>query len=359
MTATPDIVHVASGREWRGGQRQVWYLARALTRDSSLTQLVVTGRGSRLARHLRDDGVSVMEVPWGPAFDPRALTGLLRALPGPPCRPIVHAHDSHALLLAVLAARRPRVRLVASRRVDFPLRTGWSWRRADRIVAISEAVRGVLLAGGMDPAKVTVVHSGVPLDEAPAAVDLRSGLGLDAAARLAVTVGALVRHKDHATLVAAAGLLRDRLPDLHWVVAGEGPLRALLERQVRAMGLERRVHLLGEVTDGRAVLAAGDLCVVSSREEGLNTSVLDAMALGVPVVATDAGGLPEALGGGAGLLCPRERPAALAELVARALADAALRKRLREAARVAVRRFSTDRMAAGMRSVYDSLAHNR
>jgi glycosyltransferase involved in cell wall biosynthesis len=173
---------------------------------------------------------------------------------------------------------------------------------------------------------------------------------------LAVSVGALVPHKDHATLVAAAGRLRDTRPSLHWVIAGEGPLRPALERQIRELDLTGRVHLLGDVPDGRSVLAAGTLCVVSSREEGLNTSVLDAMALGVPVVSTDAGGLPEALAQGAGLLCPRADPAALAMLVARVADDAELRARLAATARSRVTQFSSARMATGMLSVYHSVA---
>jgi len=353
------VVHVASGREWRGGQRQVCYLASALAGIGGLRQLVVTGRDTRLAGELGRSGMPPSEVPWGPAFDPRALWGLTRLLVlhrrG---RVLLHAHDAHALTFAALAAGWFGLPLVVTRRVDFPLRRPFLWRRADRVVAISEAVRRVLVSSGIDPARTVVVPSGIPLVEAHAVapLDLRARLGLAPGTVLAVTVGALVPHKDHASLIAAAHRLRDDCPGLHWIVAGSGRLRAALERQVTELGLSGRVHLIGEVPDGRAVIAAGDLFVASSREEGLNTSVLDAMALGVPVVSTDAGGLPEALAGEAGVICPREDPAALAAMVARVVGDASLRRRLIAAARAGVRRFGSDRMAAAMLSVYHSVA---
>jgi glycosyltransferase involved in cell wall biosynthesis len=353
------VVHVASGREWRGGQRQVCYLAAALNRAGGVRQLVVTGRGTRLAAELGRHGVAVAAVPWGPAFDPRAAWGLARVLArrrGD--RPLLHAHDAHALTLASIVGAPFRLPLVVTRRVDFPVRRPFLWHRADRVVAVSEAVRRVVVASGVDPGRTEVVPSGIPLepDDAVTPLDLRASLALPVEATLAVSVAALVPHKDPGNLVAAAAMLRESCPALHWILAGTGGLRRDLEYRIGMLGVADRVHLLGEVPDGRAVIAGGDLFVASSREEGLNTSVLDAMALGIPVVSTDAGGLPEALADGAGLLCRREDPAALAAGVARAAGDAGLRGRLVTAARERVRLFGSDRMAAGMRAVYHSLA---
>ena len=355
------VVHVASGREWRGGQRQVCYLARALDRAGGIRQLVVTGGGTRLAAELAREGVPVATVRWGPALDLRAVWGLGREVSARRAdRPLLHAHDAHALSIASIVAACFHLPLVVTRRVDFPLRRPFLWRRADRVIAISEAVGRVAGASGLDPRRVVVVPSGIPLDNPrdAAALDLRRVLGLAHDTTVAVTVGALVAHKDHRTLVAAAAVLRESHPALHWVIAGEGALRPELERRIAEQALGDRVHLIGEVPDGRAAIAAGDLFVASSREEGLNTSVLDAMALGVPVVSTDAGGLPEALAGGAGLLCPREDPVALATAVAQVVGDPSVRERLVSAARMAVRRFGSDRMAAGIRSVYHSVARS-
>lgn len=353
------VVHIASGREWRGGQRQVCYLARALAAHPALRQIVATGAGTRLAAELSQVGVPVAGIRWGPAFDPRGLWDLGRQLTRHDnTRPVLHAHDPHGLILAAAAAAWFNLPLVVTRRVDFPIRRPWLWQRANRVIAISDAVRRIAVASGVRPDRVAVIPSGIPLDggEPVPPLDLRGQLGLPPDTLLAVSVGALVAHKDYRTFVSAAAALRDRHPALHWVIAGEGPRRSDLTRQIERLGLGRRVHLIGSVPDGRAVIAAGDLFVASSREEGLNTSVLDAMLLGVPVVSTDAGGLPEALGGGAGLLSPAGDPQALARNVAALLSDSALGPTLVGAARERVRQFGSDRMAQGILGVYHSVA---
>ena len=355
MTAT--VVHVASGREWRGGQRQVWLLARELARRG-VAQVVVTGAGSELDGRLRAAGIRVRGARWRAGLDPRALLTLLAELRRGPA--LLHAHDAHALTLAGLAAWGRPAPLVVTRRVDFPLRGRGFWRRADRVIAVSEAVAAVLRADGIDPARIAVVHSGVDLAEAEAATPsgLRARLGVPPAAPLAVHLGALVPHKDQATLLRAAALVRERCPGLHWVVAGEGEQRGALEALRDGLGLGDRLHLVGQVDEPLRVLAEADLFVMSSRDEGLGTSVLDAMARGIPVASTDAGGLPEMLSGGAGLLVPVGDPSALADAVTRIVTDPALRSDLARRARAAVCRFTAGRMAEEVLTVYRSLPHS-
>jgi glycosyltransferase involved in cell wall biosynthesis len=352
---TTRVVHVASGREWRGGQRQVWLLARALKRDGA-RQIVVTGRDSELATRLRNSGVAVRGVTWRAGIDPRVLPALLAESRVGPA--LLHAHDAHALTLAGIAAWRARVPLVVTRRVDFPLRRRVCWGRADRVIAISNAVADVLRRDGLDPGRISVVHSGIDLAETEQAtpLGLRAQLGLPPDALVAASVGALVPHKDHETLICAAALLAGRCPTLHWVVAGDGPLRPRLAGLIHQLGVPGRVHLVGHVAEPVRLVADADVFVMCSREEGLGTSVLDAMARGIPVASTSAGGLPEMLKDGAGLLVPPGRPEDLAEAVARLISDPQLRTDVSRRAREAVRAFSAERMAAEVRTVYRSCA---
>jgi glycosyltransferase involved in cell wall biosynthesis len=185
---------------------------------------------------------------------------------------------------------------------------------------------------------------------------IRARLGLDADTLIAANVAALVAHKDHATLVRAAGLLRQALPPLHWVVAGEGADRHALERLRAELGLDHRVHLLGHLDEPARLIADATCFVMSSREEGLGTSVLEAMALGIPVASTSAGGLPEMLQDGAGLLVPPGDPAALAAAVERLVRDPTLARDIGTKAAQRVERFTAARMAEAVRSVYRSLA---
>ncbi|HEU5041601.1 MAG TPA: glycosyltransferase family 4 protein, partial [Gemmatimonadales bacterium] len=174
---TPTVVHVASGREWRGGQRQTWLLARELAR-LGVAQRVVTASGSELGRRAAATGVPVRVASWRAGLDPRALLAIRAEIRRGPA--LLHAHDAHALTLAALAAWPGRVPLVVTRRVDFHLRRRGLWARADRVIAISDAVAAVLREDGIDPARISVVRSGVDLEEAERAVPsgLRARLGI-------------------------------------------------------------------------------------------------------------------------------------------------------------------------------------
>jgi L-malate glycosyltransferase len=250
-----------------------------------------------------------------------------------------------------------RTPLIVTRRVDFPLRRRACWARAERIIAVSGAVADVLRGDGIAPARIVVVHSGIDLADSRGVspLGIRTRLGLPTDATIAVAVGALVEHKDHATLLRAAARLERGGPSIHWVIAGDGPLRADLERQAADLGLGGRVHLLGRIPEPMRLVADADVFVMSSREEGLGTSVLDAMACGIPIASTAAGGIPEMLGDGSGLLVPPGDAVALAAAVARLLTDAELRAEVSGRAAAAVERFGAERMAVEVRSVYRSV----
>lgn len=279
-------------------------LTRALGAEPGVEQRLVTRRGSELARRATRDGVAVREVPWAIGLDPRAWWRLVRE--AREFQPdIIHAHNGHALSLASWAlapqhdsARRaPPPRLVLTRRVVFPVRPGSALFRADRIVAISEAVRASLVAAGVAPARIVLVPSGVDPDEVRRAaafpLGIRTQLGLPGTTPLAVNIAALEHAKDHRTLIRAAAHARALRPELHWVIAGGGPLQRALAADVRRLDLTDRIHFIGWTNHPEALLREADVVVMSSREEGLGTAVLDALALGKPVVATSGGGLPE------------------------------------------------------------------
>jgi hypothetical protein len=135
---TVRVVHVASGREWRGGQRQVWLLARELARTGAVEQVVVTGAASELARRLDDERIPVHCARWTAGLDPRVLPSIVSESRSD--HAVLHAHDAHALTLAGIGARLTGTPFIATRRVDFPLRRRGFWGRADRVIAISRAV---------------------------------------------------------------------------------------------------------------------------------------------------------------------------------------------------------------------------
>jgi glycosyltransferase involved in cell wall biosynthesis len=350
------IVHVASGREWRGGQKQTWLLARELQR-AGVEQLLITRRDSELARRAKADGVPVREVRWTMGIDPRAWWAVRAEARRAPS--ILHAHDGHAVTVARWAAT-PKSPWIATRRNSTPLRDPAGWRSAARVVAISEAIRRQLMSDGVPDERIVVVPSGIDLaaTRAVAREDLRKWAGIPSGGAVIVTVAAATVEKGLDTIDGAIQTLLGEGRDVRWVFIGDGPERGY-HRSFGEQWFPDRLVLPGHHPDPIRLLRDADLFVLPSLSEGLGTSVLDAMALDVPVVTSDAGGLPELVGVGAGLVVPAGNSEALAAAVGRMLDDPELRKRSVEGGRRVVDRFSVAAMAAGVRSVYDSVAANR
>ncbi len=173
-----------------------------------------------------------------------------------------------------------------------------------------------------------------------------------------MALGSLTPEKDHLTLIQAASRLVQDLPDLHWIIVGEGPMKERLQQRSRELGVEDRMHLVGGLEDPHQALAEADVFVLSSISEGFGSSVLAAMARGVPVVATRVGGVPDLLVNGSGMLVEPQNPEALAASVRLVLSDAVLRKSLAQKARAELPKYTVSAMAERVLSVYRSCAHS-
>jgi glycosyltransferase involved in cell wall biosynthesis len=212
---------------------------------------------------------------------------------------------------------------------------------------VSESERRAgLAARTCDPARTRVIHNGVALDGvAPAA--------LDGAPPVLVSVGRLAAPKDPLTLVTALACLPPGV--FRAVLVGGGPEHAAVADAVHRAGLDGVVELVGDRDDVPALLAAGDLFVLASRSEGFPMSVLEAMAAGLPVVASAVGGVCEAVvDGETGLLVPPGDAGALAGAIERLLADGRLRREMGSAGRArAAAHFGLERFAAEHVQVYE------
>ncbi len=300
--------------------------------------------------------------------DARALAELIRRE-----RPdIVHALMYQAIQLCRLAkkslAGEVPFRLISSPRVSYRTRglftlalDRWLKRHDDLLIAESEASRERLVRRlGYAPGKVKVIRNGVDLahwtvsklERQKKRLELR--LGADDV--LIGTAGRLDRQKGHDVLIRAMARLTGSHP-VRCVILGEGPQRPGLERLIRELSLEKSVWLLGERGDVTSWLSALEVFVLPSRWEGLPNSLLEAMALGLPSVASAVDGVPEALTDGRdGLLVPPDDPAALAGALDRLLGDAALRARLGAAAHAAIaERFTLIRMMESYQAAYEQV----
>ncbi|GAB2887339.1 glycosyltransferase family 4 protein [Paralcaligenes ginsengisoli] len=326
------ILQLNFERGWRGGERQT-LLCMQEFRSAGHEVALLARLNGELARHAQADGFAVHAYAnvWGLCW---FLLSRGRRFD------ILHAQTANTITwLAVfkLWLRRP---IVFTRRTAFDLgkrarKTAWKWRRADRLVAISAAAAAEPRRLGLD---VVVIPSAVmarTLDLAHVqAFSAQYGLK---GKRVLATAAALTREKDPCTLIRAVHDLRSRRDDFVFVHLGAGGDAEQAARSlVKELGLEKHYLFAGFQERVEDLYRIMSLFVLSSRQEALGTSVLDAFLYAVPVVSTNAGGLKESLAGGRGLLCEVGDYRALSAAMARVLDDAALRKSLVDKAQVYV-----------------------
>lgn len=359
---TPVLLHIDSGRRFRGGQNQVLLTARYLAQEG-IKQIVA-------APEYRDDGLN------------KSLLKRLDAIPSVPlsryslCRKlflgrlakvireeginVIHAHDSEAHTVGLRLKRKfPSLKLVVTRRVIFPPTGRVSVRHkylgaVDHYIAISRAVAETLYKIGVDPGKVEVIPSAI---DAAAIESTEPGNRIEAIQSqydyLIASVGALTEEKDFKTAIAAfkkAALSRTAL-----LIYGDGPLRGELENQI-ASGKIENVFLLGHRESLATDLKNCHIFFLTSRSEGLNSAAIEAAACGLPLVVSDVGGLPEiAEDNYNGLLCSAGDIDGFASALTKLLADDLLRMRMSENSKAKSGQFDMARSGKKILALYNRL----
>ncbi len=358
------ILHLNTARTWRGGEKQTLYLSRYL-QEWGYSSSVICQTDSALHHRLRDMSLELYPVRMRSeldVFSAMAIAKIVKRLKAG----ILHMHTAHAQTLGMMSNLFYRVPAnVVSRRVDFRVGRNFlsrlKYRFPDRYIAVSDAVSAILVEDGIPEERIVTVHSGVVpgsreeietdylFDEFEHSGDLRGRIRL-------VTVAALTAQKDHATLIRAMDFLVKADRRFILFVVGEGALKESLLEIRDTLGLGDHVVFTGFRDDAINFIKFADLFVLSSRWEGLGTSIIDAMAMGRPIVATNTGGIPELIvSGESGILVERENPEQLADAIKRLAADAALRKRISEGARRRAGAFSIENTVRKTIAVYGTL----
>jgi len=376
------VAHVITESHPLGGaQRNTLLTLRGLLARGYGVELVC-GPGGRLITEARSAGVAVHVVDDlvrepDPSRDLRALRSLYRLFRSRDYR-VVHTHSTKAGLLGRVAAWLAGVHAVVHTVHGFPFEMtgGWKTRAyaglerlvaavTDRVVCVGEVLRQQVAALGMAPeGKLVTIYSGLDFEacrprRSPA--ETRRALGLEGAWPIVGTVGYLVEAKAHHYLVDATARLVARYPRLALLLCGEGPTRPRLERQIRDLGLEGHVRLLGERDDVADLLGVLDVFAMSSRREGVGRALSEAMYRGLPVVSTAVAGVSElVVHGETGLLVPPHDPDALAAAIDRVLSEPDLAGRMAAAAHRRARDLmSLDRMIGDLARLYDRIVASR
>ena len=357
-------LHIDTARTWRGGQGQVLHTVMGLRAMRQRAALVAHPDGELFRR--MSEGTDLIPLAPRNEIDLAAAWRLSRVLKQ--YRPdIVHAHDPHGVAMAATAlsiiSLSPSPALVASRRIEYRIGhnsfSRWKYDQVECFIAISEAVRDRLIADGIPRAKTTVVHEGVDVERIvhlPPA-NVHAVFFLPTHAPIVGNIGALVPQKGQHHLIDAAAIVVRQIPDVRFVIAGEGGLRSQLEDQIKRKHLERHVFLAGFRADALELLKAFDLFALSSLHEGMCTSLVDAMAASKAAVATAVGGVPEVMADGeTGYLVPAKDHDAMAQRIIELLQSEPLRRRMGEAALQRAReRFTVERMVHGTIKVYEQI----
>ena len=351
-----------------GAEYQLYELVRGLDRAQFAPAVFSLATGGYWADRLREVGVDVIEFPHRRSMELGRLRELRRRLAafGPH---ILHTIMWPGNTYGRLAALGLGIPLVVAAERNVVRRPAWQ-RGVERLLDVttdrhlvnSQAIVDELASrGGLARAKIQVIHNGIDLRRVPQfeadRTRARAALGFDPARRLVAQIGRLEPQKDYPTYLGAAARVAASVPDVDFLVVGEGRLRPSLEAEAARLGIAARVRFTGVRHDVPALLGAVDVLALTSLYEGLPNVVIEAMATGAVAVATDVGGARELIvSGETGVVVPVGRADLIAREITTLLGDAAGTRRMACAARTRIEeRFTTEAMVRNTAAAYEEL----
>jgi len=273
------------GKIMRGGQRQVFYLARHLVRTPGFSPLVAVPKNAPLMALLQEAEIPFVTLPSSSDYNPLntlKLRGIIKSFQPD----IVHTNDAKGASLAAFAKKMwGTFKLVHSRRVSYRLKPGWSKKKylhGDAVVAVSREIEDVLISCGIPKELTSTIHSGIDASMYPAESRRHPVLTIGA-------VGALSEQKGFEVLIEALAHLKDNpsMPDWQCMIAGDGPLRQELKQLAETLDLARSILFLG-YRDSREVLPEMNILTIPSIDgEGSNAVIKEGWATQTPVITSD------------------------------------------------------------------------
>ena len=330
------VLHIDSEKNWRGGQQQVAYLHEALHKNE-FTSTLVCQPDSSLEKYCLEHTLPYYPISMKGELD--FFAGFKIALI---CRKkrynILHLHSSHALatgLWAKLFFRK--LKLIAVRRVDFHIKKNrfsqlkYHTNMVNNIVCISDAIRNVLISDGVLEDKLITIHSGINIhkfDQVKINKNFKTNLNIPEKNIIVGTIAALTNHKDYPNLLKAANIVLQKLNNVTFIALGDGPQKEKIHQFAKDLNLKNNFIFTGFRKDIGQFLKMFDIFVLASKLEGLGTAILDAQAVGLPIIACKTGGIPEAvIHNKNGLLVSPENEKQLAEAISKLIKHVDLRKK--------------------------------
>lgn len=360
------ILHVSTALSWRGGEQQLTYLIDSL-KSMGTEQIVFCPVGSAIEQYCKEKQIinytffrSTLKI-----FTAQYLTSVCQTSNVN----VIHTHDSHSHTMAVLASTiyGNTVPIIVSKRTAFPISGGvlsrfkYNHSAIARILCVSHKVQEEVAKVVSNADKYTTVYSGVDIQrfsKNPLPKLLLSSFGTNLERPFIGNVSALSNEKDLHTFVNTAESFYKKGRTGTFFIVGEGLNRVQIEKYIQSKGLSDKVILTGFQKDIPSILHQFDCFLFTSIAEGLGTSVLDAMACKVPVIATNVGGIPElVIHGKTGLLTPVKDFETMSDSIIQLLEDRDLKNSLIEEAYTHIRKFTKDKMAVHTINEYYQAAY--
>lgn len=361
------LLHTESSTGWGGQENRILRETLGL-REKGVRVIIVCQPGSQLEQKAKEHGIDVRTHEINSSLDISAIA-FIRRLIKKESVDIVNTHSGKDSWVSSIAARLlwKRPAIIRTRHLALPVKNRITYSLLpDKIVTVSEYVRQYLIREkGINQEKIVAIPTGVDVKqesresgvESRNIYSIREELCITKETPLIGTVAILRKKKGHHILIEAAGIIIKDIPDIVFIFIGDGPQRKNLLRLINEYGLNNHIRLLGLRNDVNALLREMDVFVLPSFEEALGTSALEAMAAAIPVVATDIGGIPEAvIDGVTGILVSPGDADALADAITKLIQNKSMARKMGEQGRQRVEEhFSVEKMVEGMYDLYISL----
>ena len=364
------VLHIISSSGMYGAEAVILNLSRALSSMNHESALGVFYNSAHPSLELYDraqqEGIAAHRISCEGQFD-RSVSRAIRQLALSTNADVLHAHGYKSDLYCYYALRGTNTPLVSTCHTwyDNDVKV-WLYGVLDRfilknfagVIAVSEEVRQRLLAAGVKRERIWLIRNGIDVNVYPR----HSKANAEREERLTVgLVGRLSPEKGVDIFLNAAAKILSAMPNVTFLVAGDGPDREALQAQIQALNIQTKARLLGRLDDLRGFYQSLDLLVSASRQEGLPMALLEGTACGLPVVATAVGEVPSIVENGrTGIIVPPQDADALAEGMLALLRDPERRNRMGVAARELVaKEFSSQRMAQDHLYLYRSVIEGR
>lgn len=323
------VLHLSSEKTWRGGEQQIAYLIDEL-RLQGVQSVIALRRGSEFETYCIKHGLAYEAAGFRNEFD-LATAFKIKGMVERQGVDIVHLHTGKGHGLAVLAAHLGmKAPMVLSKRTERPVKNNllskykFNYPQIRKILCVSGKIKEIIDRDLHDPSRSLTVYSGSDLAKFKFEKKrfFHDFFGLDTGIKLIGNVSAITKHKDYFTFVDTAEIVCAQIENIRFLIVGTGPMEDEVKKYVEQKGLSSKVLFTGFLNNIPEILFALDVFLITSTEEGLGTTILDAHACGIPVVATRAGGIPEiVIEGMTGTLCDIGDAQALALGVIKRLSD--------------------------------------